>query len=247
MSTPTQINEEYDIIIAGGGAAGCIVAGRLATADPNLRVLVLEAGPPTYNNPAHRQPARFLSHIAPGSRTVRMHESRPSAALGDRSTIVPCGQCLGGGGSVNFMMYTRASASDYDDWKTVYENPGWGSKDLIPLLKKTENYQVASGDGPTHGSDGPLNVSLATDDCGEQFLQVARAFDPARAQAPSDADTNDLSTINVYTKWPRWINGKTGVRSDVPHHLIYPLKETRPNLHISTGIHVKHVIFDEYV
>jgi alcohol oxidase len=142
-------------------------------------------------------------------------------------------------------MYTRASASDYDDWKTVYENPGWGSKDLIPLLKKTENYQVASGDGPTHGSDGPLNVSLATDDCGEQFLQVARAFDPARAQAPSDADTNDLSTINVYTKWPRWINGKTGVRSDVPHHLIYPLKETRPNLHISTGIHVKHVIFDE--
>jgi hypothetical protein len=86
---------------SAGGAAGCIVAGRLATADPNLRVLVLEAGPPTYNNPAHRQPARFLSHIAPGSRTVRMHESRPSAALGDRSTIVPCGQCLGGGGSVN--------------------------------------------------------------------------------------------------------------------------------------------------
>ena len=34
------------------------------------------------------------------------------------------------------MMYTRASASDYDDWKTVYENPGWGSNDLIPLLRK---------------------------------------------------------------------------------------------------------------
>ena len=45
----------------------------------------------------------------------------------------------------------------------------------------------------------------------------------------------------------RWINGETGVRSDVPHHLIYPLKETRPNLHVFTGIHVKHVIFDEYV
>ncbi|KAI0267246.1 GMC oxidoreductase-domain-containing protein, partial [Russula aff. rugulosa BPL654] len=42
-----------------------------------------------------------------------------------------------------------------------------------------------------------------------------------------------------------WINGKTGVRSDVPHHLIYPLKETRPNLHIFTGIHVKHVTFDD--
>ena len=124
MSTPTHINEEYDIIIAGGapsspslpstllysdrgrptpigGVAGCVVAGRLAAADSDLRILVLEAGPPTYNNPAHIQPAHFLSHIAPGSRTVRAHASRPSAALGNRSTIVPCGQCLGGGGSVN--------------------------------------------------------------------------------------------------------------------------------------------------
>jgi hypothetical protein len=119
MSTPTQIAEEYDIILAGGapsssslhhtsdrghpigGAAGCVVAGRLAAADPDLRILVLEAGPPTYNNPAHRQPGRFLSHLAPGSRTVRVHASRPSAALGDRSALVPCGQCLGGGGSVN--------------------------------------------------------------------------------------------------------------------------------------------------
>jgi hypothetical protein len=122
MSTPHRINEEYDIIIAGGapsssplpstlplsdrgrstgGAAGCIVAGRLAAADPDLHILVLEAGPLTYNNPAHRHPARFLSHLAPGSRTVRVHASPPSAALGNRRALVPCGQCLGGGGSVN--------------------------------------------------------------------------------------------------------------------------------------------------
>jgi alcohol oxidase len=84
-----------------GGAAGCIVAGRLAAADPDLRIHVLEAGPPTYNDPAHRQPARFFSHLATGSRTVRVHTSRPSAALGGRSTLVPSGQCLGGGGSIN--------------------------------------------------------------------------------------------------------------------------------------------------
>jgi hypothetical protein len=68
---------------------------------------------------------------------------------------------------------------------------------------QTETYQVPGGDGPTHGTDGPLKVSLAKDgslaDCNEQFLQVARAFDPARAREPSDTDTNDLSTINVYT------------------------------------------------
>ena len=45
----------------------------------------------------------------------------------------------------------------------------------------------------------------------------------------------------------RWINGETATRSDVPHHMIYPLKDTRPNLHFLTGVHVKHVTFDECV
>ncbi|KAH9053396.1 alcohol oxidase-like protein [Lactarius vividus] len=148
MSTPTVINEEYDIVIAGGGTAACVIAGRLAAADANLRVLLLEAGPTTYNDPAHTQPLSFLSHLAPGSRT----------------------------------------------------NPGWGSKDLVPLLKKIETYQVPGG-GPTHGTDGPLGVSPGGffSDLAEQFLQVARKLDPDRAQKPDDADTNDLETINVYT------------------------------------------------
>jgi hypothetical protein len=93
---------------------------------------------------------------------------------------------------------------------------------------QTETYQA--GGGPTHGTDGPLKVSLGRTllDAGKQFLRVARALDPARAQAPSDADTNDLSTINVYTvsvllvlssfsmviksitleqRWPRFVDG----------------------------------------
>jgi alcohol oxidase len=122
------------------------------------------------------------------------------------------------------MMYTRASASDYDAWKTVHENPGWGSDDLVPLLKKvremcpfypssllissfsffghlqTVTYQVAGGE-PTHGSDGPLKVSLGvtTSEFGDQYLQVAAAFDPSRSRAQPYTDPNDLSTVNVYT------------------------------------------------
>ncbi|KAH8989703.1 alcohol oxidase-like protein [Lactarius akahatsu] len=248
MSTPTAINEEYDIVIAGGGTAACVVAGRLAVADANLRILLLEAGPTTYDNPAHTLPLNIMCHLAPGSRTTRAHISQPSAALGGRTTIVPCGQCLGGGGSINFMMYTRPSASDFDDWETVYQNPGWGSKDLIPLLKKIETYQVPGG-GPTHGTDGPLAVSPGGyfTDLGKQFLQVARILDPDRAQKPDDTDSNDLETINVYTVgvFRRWINAKTGTRSDVPHNMIYQLKDTRPNLHFLTGVHVKHVTFDD--
>jgi alcohol oxidase len=84
-----------------GGTAACVVASRLAAADTNLSVLLLEAGPTTYDNPAHTVPLNFLSNLAPGSRTMRAHVSHPSAALGGRSAIVQCGQCLGGGGSVN--------------------------------------------------------------------------------------------------------------------------------------------------
>ncbi|KAH9013891.1 alcohol oxidase-like protein [Lactarius pseudohatsudake] len=246
MSTPTAINEEYDIVIAGGGTAACVIAGRLASADANLRILLLEAGPTTYNDPAHTQPLNFLSHLAPGSRTSRAHVSQQSAALGGRTTTVPCGQCLGGGGSINFMMYTRPSASDYDDWETVYQNPGWGSKDLIPFLRKIETYQVPGG-GSTHGTDGPLAVSPGGffSDLSRQFLQVTRTLDPDRAQKPDDTDTNDLETINVYTSWPKWMNAETGTRSDVPHNMIYPLKDTGPNLHFLTGVHVKHVTFDD--
>jgi len=74
-------------------------------ADRNLRILILEAGPTTYNDPAHMHPMQCRSHLLPGSRTVRTHESRPSAALGGRSTIVHTGQCLGGGGSINCVFF----------------------------------------------------------------------------------------------------------------------------------------------
>jgi alcohol oxidase len=84
-----------------GGTAACVIAGRLAAADASLRVLLLEAGPTTYNDTAHTDPLKVLSHLAPDSCTVRPHITQPSAVLGGRTTTVPCGQCLGGGGSVN--------------------------------------------------------------------------------------------------------------------------------------------------
>jgi alcohol oxidase len=100
-----------------GGTAACVIAGRLATADANLRILLLEAGPTTYNDPAHTDPPRLLDHLAPNSRTVRAHVTQPSAVLGGRTTTVPCGQCLGGGGSINcaplfYSHFARFRSSD---------------------------------------------------------------------------------------------------------------------------------------
>ncbi|KAF8213497.1 hypothetical protein K438DRAFT_1956877 [Mycena galopus ATCC 62051] len=239
--------ESFDIIFAGGGTSGCLIAGRLASADPSLRILILEAGEHTRGLPAHIQPARYMSHLAPTSTTVTFNASKPSQSLGGRPLVVPSGRCVGGGSSVNFAMYTRAAASDYDDWEKIYGNTGWGTKDLLPLLKKTETYQAKPGE-PTHGYSGPLKVSYGGvfTKVGQQFLDMAPRYDTSRGMTE---DPNGLFSCNEYGRWqkrvfvPSWIDAETGTRSDVPHHFIYNQSENQ-NLKVLTGCRVKRVIFE---
>ncbi|KAF5341334.1 hypothetical protein D9758_016164 [Tetrapyrgos nigripes] len=121
----TMSDTVYDILFAGGGTAACLAAGQLAAAYPSLRILIIEAGEHTKNLDAHTQPVQYFSHLAPTSKTVDFNVGKPSENIRGRSLITPSARCLGGGSSVNFAMYTRAAASDYDDWETVHENPGW--------------------------------------------------------------------------------------------------------------------------
>ncbi|KAI0759053.1 alcohol oxidase-like protein [Fomes fomentarius] len=253
---------EFDIIIAGGGTAGCIMAGRLAAADPSLTILVVEAGPVTRDDDLHRQPVHYLYHLRPESTTVKFHVGRESAALGGRAPIVPCGQCVGGGASVNFTVYTRAAASDYDDWATVYGNRGWSSADLLPILRKCETYEVEAGK-ETHGYSGPLKISYGGfyTEVGQEFLEVGAKYDKSRGYTD---DVNGLHEVNKYgvsslfgilstrsssrhahpevaEESPRWIDPKTGTRSDIVHHYIY--NRDLPNVHILSGYYVKRVIF----
>ncbi|PSR71643.1 hypothetical protein PHLCEN_2v12496 [Hermanssonia centrifuga] len=227
---------EYDIIFAGGGTASCVTAGRLADADPSLRILIVEAGPHTQENLAHTQPARYLSHLAPTTKTMRFVIANPEPELDGRQTIVPCGQCVGGGSSVNFMMYARASASDYDDWE-AFGNPGWGSKDIIPLLKKTESYELAPGND-AHGYSGPLKVSYggAFTNIGKDYLEVAAVYDPKRGVTD---DPNGLYEGSIN----KWIDPKTGKRQDVPHQYLY--NKDHQNVTIQTGSLVKRVIIED--
>ncbi|KAI0693654.1 GMC oxidoreductase-domain-containing protein [Cytidiella melzeri] len=231
---------QYDIIFAGGGTAACLIASRLADADPSLNILIVEAGPHTQDDLAHIQPARYLSHLSPASTTVNFMFASPEQELGGRQSIVPVGACVGGGSSINFMMYTRAAASDYDEWENTFKNPGWGSKDIIPLLQKTENYQVAPGKDSVHGYSGPLKVSYGGifTNIGKDFLSVAERYDPKRGNTD---DVNDFYNVNRYGRWPKWIS-EDGRRSDVAHHFIYDKK--RDNVTLIVGHIVKRVIFD---
>ncbi|KAF8972163.1 GMC oxidoreductase-domain-containing protein [Flammula alnicola] len=242
MSNVQEI-DVYDIIFAGGGASACITAGRLAAADPTLKILIVEAGPHTRELQDHIQPARYFASLALPKETYTFHKSKPSQALLGRSVIVPTGRALGGGSSVNFVVYTRAAASDYDDWETTYGNKGWGSAHIIPLLKKAETFQSDSPND-THGTSGPIKVSYAPNlhNVADNFLEVAAAIDKER---PSTDDTSSFFHSDKYgvRHSLKYIDGESGRRSDTAHHYVYN-QEKNTNLQVVDRHRVVRVIFE---
>ncbi|KAF8328022.1 GMC oxidoreductase-domain-containing protein [Amanita rubescens] len=242
MTIATSPELDFDIIFAGGGATACITAGRLAAAESSLKILVIEDGPGTRDKPVHIHPARcFVNFRYPELGIYHYYSGRVSNALGGRSPIVPTGRCLGGGSSINMMMYSRAAASDYDAWEKTFKNPGWGSADLIPLLQKAETYSDESV--PYHGYEGPIKVSYREDNLNvaEQFLDVARQYDKKR---PFTKDMNGFFSCNAYSRWPHYIDPETGRRSDTAHNYIYNQIDTNDNLKVFCGKRVVRVLFE---
>ncbi|KAF9219422.1 alcohol oxidase [Gyrodon lividus] len=234
------MHSEFDIIFAGGGTTACVIAGRLAAADPSLKILVVESGQHSRDLPIHVQPSQFVANLAPTSTTMSCLVGRPSQHLNERSPLSMCGRSVGGGSTVNFMVYTRGAASDYDDW-AKFGNEGWSSNDLLPLIKKIETY-TPKADQPTHGYSGPIGISASAMDLGvgKQFLDVAKEYDPDRPQLE---DNNDLVVANAYSPWFKYIDSKTGRRSDAASRYLYPHSEN-PNLQILVGKRVKRVIVE---
>ncbi|CAZ79441.1 unnamed protein product [Tuber melanosporum] len=233
MSPPSEV----DVIICGGGAAGSVVAGRLATADPSLSILVVEGGKNNHNLLTVVRPALFLTHMTPGSTTARFYKGKASKQLNGREPIIPVANILGGGSSINFLMYTRASRSDYDDWKTE----GWTADDLIPLLRKTETYHLENKDPAIHGFEGPLHVSHGGhgSETTDQLLEAAKSMGYKITK-----DLQDLNESNAFEKWPKWINPETGRRCDAPHGFIHPQIEKGCNLHLLCETKVARVIIE---
>ena len=118
-------------MLISGGTAGCIVAARIADADPGLSVLVIEGGS-NNDSPTIRFPALFQVNLMPGSKSSIFYQANQEKQLGDRQLTVPSGGVLGGGSSINLMMYSRAQRSDFDSWKV----PGWSAGEMLPYLKK---------------------------------------------------------------------------------------------------------------
>lgn len=232
-----MIPDEFDIIVCGGGSTGCVIAGRLANLDHNLKVLLIEGGENNINNPWVFRPGIFPRNMKLDSKTASFYESRASDALAGRKAVVPCANILGGGSSINFMMYTRASASDYDD----FQAKGWTTKELLPLMKKHETYQRASHNRDTHGFDGPIKVSF-----GNYTYPIAWDFLRATESQgiPTVDDLQDLSCGHGAEHWLKWINRDTGRRSDSAHAYIHSTRAVHSNLYLVCNTKVDKIIME---
>ncbi|KAF2261567.1 alcohol oxidase [Lojkania enalia] len=230
--------QEVDVIIAGGGTAGCVVAGRLAEADPGLSILVIEGGPNNLDVPTIVHPVLFLSALIQTSNTTIFYQGVKESQLNDRELIVPSGGTLGGGSSINLMMYSRAQRSDFNAWNV----PGWSTEDMIPYLRKLETYH-GPGSKAVHGFDGPVNVSGGTyraNRSESDWIQAA-----GKVGYPEIEDLASLDANNGVQRALRYI-GTDGTRQDVAYKYVHPKIKSGnyPNLHVVVNSQVKRVIFD---
>ena len=144
---------EADYVIVGAGSAGCVIANRLS-ADPNVSVVLLEAGPADRNPWIHIPVGYFKTMHNP---TVDWcYKTEPDPGLNGRSLDWPRGKVLGGSSSLNGLLYVRGQSSDYDRWAQM-GNRGWSWEDVLPLFKRSENQE--RGADAFHGADGELSVS----------------------------------------------------------------------------------------
>ncbi|EUC48625.1 GMC oxidoreductase [Bipolaris oryzae ATCC 44560] len=231
--------EEVDVIIAGGGTAGCIIAGRLAEDDPSLSILVIEGGANNKDVASVVNPVFYLQNLLPTTKTALFYKGNKAKQLADREPIVPCGGTLGGGSSINFMMYTRAQRSDFDSWNT----PGWSAQEVWPHLKRLETYH-GPGKKEHHGYDGPINVS----DGGYRCREVEDDFIRAAGEVgvPEIEDLQNLEENNGVQRWQRYVSPE-GRRQDTAHRYIHPKleQEQYSNLHVLVESKVVRVLFDD--
>jgi choline dehydrogenase len=156
----------FDYIVVGGGSSGCVVASRLV-AEHGARVLLVEAGRRRVS-PILAMPAGYMKFLARDT-YLTMHHVLPQRHLGGRAPIVPQAKVLGGGSTVNAMVYIRGQAEDYDGWDEALGDAGWSYRDLLPYFIRQEGNDHLGA--PYHGANGPLKVSHLG-----QHSAMSRAF-----------------------------------------------------------------------
>ncbi|MRK00419.1 choline dehydrogenase [Aeromicrobium sp. S22] len=224
-------DERYDYIVIGSGSAGGVVASRL-TEDPQVSVLLLEAGPAD-DDDMIRMPLGFSTLFK--TKWDWNYETTPQKHLAGRRAYWPRMKALGGCSSMNAMIYIRGNHADYDEWRDAYGATGWGHDDVLPYFKKAED-NTRLGD-PFHGQGGPIHVEDRT-----YNHELSTAFIEAGVSAGlkrnDDFNGVDQEGIGSYQ-----VTCRKGRRWSVADGYIRPAAG-RPNLTILTEAFVTRIVLE---
>jgi len=167
-----NLQKEYDYIVVGTGAAGALIAGRLAN-ETNASILVLEAGS-TDQIDEVINPSLWPKNIR--SERDWMYTAEPSEHVNGRSVMLPMGKVVGGGTSVNVMLWARGHKSDFEFWANETGNDAWSYKNVLSMYKRMENYQGIP-DRKRRGTGGKIWVGPVENPhpIGPALLKAAKA------------------------------------------------------------------------
>jgi choline dehydrogenase-like flavoprotein len=221
--------DTYDFIVIGAGSAGCALTARLVQAGKS--VLLLEAGPAD-NHPYIHIPGTFIR--VHGTQRTWMYKTEAEPFVNGRQVFIPQGRTLGGGSSVNAMIYIRGQAEDYEQWRKS-GCKGWGWQDVLPVFRRSEANARLGGD--LHGSQGPLSVSDP-----RHRHPLSEAFVAAAQQAgvPLNQDFNGVHQEGVGFYQTTTANGR---RASSAATYLRSVRRN-PLLKVLTDIHVTRLLFD---
>ena len=220
----------YDYIIVGAGTAGCVLANRLS-ADPNVSVLLLEAG----GNDDYiwtKIPVGYLYCI--GNPKVDWgFKTEPEPGLNGRAIDYPRGKVLGGCSSINGMIYMRGQARDYDHWAQL-GNPGWGWDDVLPyFLKSEDNLALEPSDLHARGGEWRIEKPRISWEILDAFMEAAVQSGLPKVE---DFNTGNNEGVGYFH-----VNQKRGWRWNTSRGFLKPI-ENRQNLRVVIGAHTKRVL-----
>ena len=221
----------FDYVIVGAGSAGCVLANRLS-ADPDVRVLLLEAGGKD-DWIWFKIPIGYL-YCMGNPRADWGFKTEPEPGLNGRALGYPRGKVLGGCSSINGMLYLRGQSADYDGWRQM-GNTGWGWDEVLPYFLRSEDH--FDGESPHHRAGGEWRVERQrlSWEILEAFAQAAELAGIPRSDDFNRGDNEGVGLFHV--------NQRRGLRWSTSTGFLKPALK-RPNLTVVTHAQAERLLFD---